>query len=225
MMSTVQSLSTCQSRNYLLLSGSSTSRKRHAPVQCSLHREQEAAPAWPQKLASVGVAAAAAAFLAIGSPAGASTKIGEFTASGFLFKDSVEIVSVEDPEVEGVTVYISDFKRSLADKLSNNFFSEPSQASVTCAATGPVRIKDVSRISSSDGGEVFSEQKGLNFFQNKTLRVRRVYDQKHNTLVYTAYSTRFQNSGDGPSAGRYKTSVCALPISPAVSPAAAAGES
>ena len=29
---------------------------------------------------------------------GASTKIGEFTASGFLFKDSVEIVTVEDPE-------------------------------------------------------------------------------------------------------------------------------
>lgn len=28
----------------------------------------------------------------------------------------------------------------------------------------------------------------------QTLRVRRVYDQKHNTLVYTAYSTRFQNS-------------------------------
>ena len=58
---------------------------------------------------------------------GASTKIGEFTASGFLFKDSVEIVTVEDPEVEGVTVYISDFKRSLTDKLKKNFFSEPSQ--------------------------------------------------------------------------------------------------
>ena len=28
----------------------------------------------------------------------------------------------------------------------------------------------------------------------QTLRVRRVYDQKHNTLVYTAYATRFQNS-------------------------------
>ena len=100
----------------------------------------------------------------------------------------------------------------------------------------------------------------------QTLRVRRVYDQKHNTLVYTAYATRFQNSvsfdflpphdarldadispqflenssyqslactpvagcvvqDDGPSAGRYRTSVCALPISPAISPAAAAGES
>ena len=32
--------------------------------------------------------------------------------------------------VEGVTVYISDFKRSLADKLSKNFFSEPSQVNI-----------------------------------------------------------------------------------------------
>ena len=41
------------------------------------------------------------------------------------------------------------------------------QASVTCAATGPVHIKDVSRIRGSQGGEVFNEAKGLNFFQNK----------------------------------------------------------
>ena len=98
--------------------------------------------------------------------------------SGFIFKDSVEVVSVEDPEgavacllmhacmhgacmhgarmqhnawrtacackhvgqslvallrhacgraVEGITIYISDFKRSLADKLSKDFFTEPSQ--------------------------------------------------------------------------------------------------
>ena len=29
--------------------------------------------------------------------------------------------------VKGVTVYITDFKRSLADKLAKDFFSEPSQ--------------------------------------------------------------------------------------------------
>ena len=116
--------------------------------------------------------------------------------------------------VEGVTVYISDFKRSLADKLSKNFFSEPSQvipelrcmakegpilaipqvqyriplrhaltacsvqASVTCAATGPVRIKDVKRISGPEGSEVFSEQKGLNFFQNKVCRLQDVVMQR-----------------------------------------------
>ena len=43
------------------------------------------------------------------------------------------------------------------------------QASVTCAATGPLRIRDVSKISGPEGGEVFSEQKGLNLFQNKVL--------------------------------------------------------
>ena len=30
--------------------------------------------------------------------ASASEKVGEFTASGFLFKDSVEVVTVEDPD-------------------------------------------------------------------------------------------------------------------------------
>lgn len=37
-----------------------------------------------------------------------------------------------------------------------------------------------------------------NRFALQTLRVRRVYDQKHNTLVYTAYATRFQNSVSAP---------------------------
>lgn len=45
------------------------------------------------------------------------------------------------------------------------------QASVTCAATGPVHIKDISRIRGSQGGEVFNEAKGLNFFQNKACGV------------------------------------------------------
>lgn len=139
--------------------------------------------------------------------------------------------------VEGVTVYISDFKRSLVDKLSKNFFSEPSQvdalpaerntaacansvqksmhvlfhrdlaskiqgrcaqASVTCAATGPIRIKDLNRVRGSSGGEVFSESKGLNLFQNKTLRVRRLLDEAHKTLTYIAYSTRLSNSVSWP---------------------------
>lgn len=29
--------------------------------------------------------------------------------------------------VKGVTIYISDFKRSISDKLNKDFFSEPSQ--------------------------------------------------------------------------------------------------
>ncbi len=41
------------------------------------------------------------------------------------------------------------------------------QASVTCAATGPLSVPDVSRIRGAEGHEVFSERKGLNLFKNK----------------------------------------------------------
>lgn len=154
----------------------------------------------------------------------ASTKIGEFQGSGFIFKDSVETVAVEDPEVAGVTVYVTDVKRNFADKLSKDFFNEPSQASVTCATTGPVVIKDKRRIAGPDGKEVFTDKKGFALsFQNKTLRVRRLLDEKHDTLLYIAYSTRNTSTSDDgkASAGRYKTSVCALPISPETNQAAA----
>ncbi|DBA92631.1 hypothetical protein WJX77_006854 [Trebouxia sp. C0004] len=151
----------------------------------------------------------------------ATSKVGEFAASGFIFKDSVEAVSVEDPDVKGVTIYISDFHRSLSDKLNKDFFNEPSQASVTCALTGPLQIKDYKAISGPEGHEVFSERKGMSLFQNKTLRVRRLYDDKNNTLLYVAYSTRLDGSQNA-TGSRYKTSICALPVAPSVSPAASA---
>ena len=43
------------------------------------------------------------------------------------------------------------------------------QASVTCAATGPISVPDLSRIRGSEGREVFSERKGLSLFRNKVI--------------------------------------------------------
>ena len=43
------------------------------------------------------------------------------------------------------------------------------QASVTCAATGPISVPDLARIRGSEGREVFSERKGLSLFKNKVL--------------------------------------------------------
>ncbi|GIL80071.1 hypothetical protein Vretimale_12892 [Volvox reticuliferus] len=150
--------------------------------------------------------------------AGGRGQVAEFTASGLLFKDTVEVTALEDPEIQGVTIYFSDFKRNIVDKLSKDFFSDPSQASLTCAVTGPVAIKDVKRISSFEGEEVFSEQKGLNIFKNKTLRVRRVYDPDRRTVIYVAYSTRLSTATDegGVSTGRYRTSMCAVTLPPPV---------
>lgn len=120
--------------------------------------------------------------------------------------------------MDGVTIYISDFKRSIADKLAKDFFSEPSQASVTCVATGPVTLKNPDKVKASGGQEIFAEGKGLNLFQQKTLRVRRIFND--NTLLYVSYSTRLSSaSDDGVSSGRYKTSICALPVAPVVTAA------
>ena len=65
---------------------------------------------------------------------------------------------------------------------------------MTCATTGPVSIANKDRIKGSGGYEVFSEAKGLNLFQNKTLRVKRIYDEKRDTLLYIAYSTRLSSA-------------------------------
>jgi catabolite regulation protein CreA len=56
--------------------------------------------------------------------------------------------------------------------------------------------------------------------QDKTLRVRRLYDPDRRSLLYVAYSTRLSTAADegGVSTGRYRTSLCAvhLPEAPAV---------
>jgi len=144
-------------------------------------------------------------------------KIGEFNASGLVFKDSVEIVAVDDPVVSGVTLYFSDFKRSFTDKLSNmDFANEPSQASITCAPTGPVQVADYKSIAGPQGNQVFSETRSRSFlfFGNKTLRIRRLFDESKKSLVYVAYSTRIGSAGDEGkvSAGRYRTSICVIPF-------------
>lgn len=57
--------------------------------------------------------------------------VGQFEASGFIFKDKVSISSIEDPDIPGVTLYFSDFNRSLSDKISNmDFLNEPSQVQI-----------------------------------------------------------------------------------------------
>ena len=83
----------------------------------------------------------------------------------------MEVVALEDPDIQGVVVYLSDFKRSLADKLSKDFFSEPSQASISCAVVAPPTF-DPTKISTPEGKEIFSEAKGFSL-SNKTTRYDR----------------------------------------------------
>ena len=163
------------------------------------------------------VLATASPLLPLSSPALAAfaspEKVADFAASGILFRDAVEVTALEDPDVVGATVFVADFKRSLTAKLAKDFFSEPSQASISCAAdpAAPLRVVNAAAVRAPGGTELFSERKGLSLVANKTLRVRRVFDPKRSTLLYISYSTRLSDDADTAST-RYRTSVCALPL-------------
>jgi CreA protein len=55
---------------------------------------------------------------------------------------------------------------------------------------------------------VFSEARSLLF---KTIRVRRVLDREANALVYVSYSTRL-TKGDDENRSRFRSSLCAIPL-------------
>ena len=99
---------------------------------------------------------------------GSGRTVGEIQASGIVFKDKLIIESFDDPKVQGVSLYISNFERPLNERLQKDFFNDPSQASVGCAKTGPISVADNIALG-KQGEEVFEENKSLLF---KQLRVQ-----------------------------------------------------
>jgi CreA protein len=110
-------------------------------------------------------------FIANAASNGGSREVGEIKASGIFFKDTLTVESFDDPKVQGVTLYISNFQRPLNERLQKDFFSDPSTASVGCAKTGPIAVADNIAIGKA-GEEVFEENKSLLF---KQLRVQVSY--------------------------------------------------
>lgn len=80
------------------------------------------------------------------------------------------------------------------------------QASLACVSIGGVPEIDPANFKSKDGKELISQGRNMSFFQQKTLRVRRLYDSNRQVMVYIAYSTRLTSASDegGASTGRYK---------------------
>eukprot|EP00544_Gedaniella_sp_CCMP2646_P005492 CAMPEP_0202480462 /NCGR_PEP_ID=MMETSP1361-20130828/443_1 /ASSEMBLY_ACC=CAM_ASM_000849 /TAXON_ID=210615 /ORGANISM="Staurosira complex sp., Strain CCMP2646" /LENGTH=221 /DNA_ID=CAMNT_0049107899 /DNA_START=16 /DNA_END=681 /DNA_ORIENTATION=- len=142
------------------------------------------------------------------SLADGSRVVGELRGSGLVFKDTLEIESFEDPKVKGITLYISNFQRPLTERLSKDFFSDPSDASVTCVKTGTIQIAD-NIATVKNGEEVFEESRSLLF---KSLRVQRIYDREKNTIVYVSFNTRLDKNADT-NKSRFKSSLCAINLS------------
>lgn len=145
-----------------------------------------------------------AAALLLAAPAGAE-EIGRVGVDWT--GNDVVVESFQDPKVPGVTCHVAYFSRSVLDRLSQgNWFEDPSNSAITCSATRPVTLGDIKR--GPKGEDVFSEGRSLIW---KSLRVRRIYDEQHNVLVYLAHARQVQQ-------GSAKMAISSVPVAPVALP-------
>jgi CreA protein len=104
--------------------------------------------------------------------------------------NAIVVEAFPDPKVDGVTCHLTSFDRSFIDRLAKGkWFEDPSNSSIACRQTAPIVIHDIE--TGRKGEEVFSERRSLIF---KSIRVRRIYDKKNDTLVYIAYSEQVKDA-------------------------------
>eukprot|EP00967_Tisochrysis_lutea_P008300 scaffold9940_cov39-Tisochrysis_lutea.AAC.1 len=130
------------------------------------------------------------------------------SGSGFFLKDTLRIEAFNDPKVDGVQLYLSDFQKPLTEKIAKgDVFQDPTLAGLTCSNRGRVIVSSDALLS-NEGEEVFSEARSLLF---KSLKVRRVIDKQGQSVVYVLYSQKLDKNDD-PFGSRFKSSLCAVHV-------------
>ena len=115
--------------------------------------------------------------------------------------NDIVIEAFQDPEVQGVTCHVAYFERGLFDRLQKgNWFEDPSNSSIECRQTGPLVVGDIDR--SDEGESIFSERRSIIW---KSLNVKRILDQKNQTLIYISHSKQVQD-------GSAKMSISTVPL-------------
>ncbi|MFX4297532.1 MULTISPECIES: CreA family protein [Roseobacteraceae] len=115
--------------------------------------------------------------------------------------NDIVIEAIPDPDVAGVTCHIAYFDRGLIDRLANgNWFEDPSNSSISCRQTGPIKVGDIDR--SEDGEDVFRTSRSIVL---KTLRVKRIFDEANQTLIYVAHARELTQ-------GSAKVSMSTVPL-------------
>ncbi|WP_290919526.1 protein CreA [Halodesulfovibrio sp.] len=117
--------------------------------------------------------------------------------------DKVVIEAFDDPDIDGVTCYLSRAKKGGVSG-SLGLAEDTSDASVDCVQIGPITIPARVRAGKEDGEAVFKKRTSLLF---KTMQVVRFYDPKRNVLVYLSYSDRVVE-------GSPKNSISTVPVLP-----------
>lgn len=113
----------------------------------------------------------------------------------FTLKD-IKLNAFVDPLVPGVTCHVASIEANLS-------LSDPSDSAVSCRQTGEITPEMIARIKRGKDGEVVFEKSKSVFL--KTLKIRRIFDEEHQTLMYLSYSTR-------ETTGSFKHSLSTIPL-------------
>ena len=126
---------------------------------------------------------------------GCGDDVGKVSLGLFTTKDVI-IDAKQDPKLPGVTCHISRIEANLD-------FADPSDMGISCRQTGPILASQLAQIDKSKNGEiVFTESLSILF---KSLKVRRIFDAKNQTLLYLSYSTKETN-------GSHKHALSTVPL-------------
>ena len=100
------------------------------------------------------------------------------TTSGLIIKDTLEVHAFDDPDIAGITCYVTLPKRTLS-------IEDQTDTSISCRRTGKISGEMASK------QRIFKENKSWFI---KTMFIDRIYDKKRNVLVYVSYTKKL--SGD-----------------------------
>ncbi|OXY82054.1 CreA family protein [Oceanimonas doudoroffii] len=124
-----------------------------------------------------------------------NNEVGDVSLGLFTTKD-IKIEVLTDPEVPGVTCHMSNIVADLD-------LADPSDMSISCRQTGEITAAMIAGIDRSKSGDiVFKKSKSIFL---KSLKIRRIYDETSQSLLYIAYSTK-------ETSGSYKHSMSTVPL-------------
>ncbi|MBH9742466.1 CreA family protein [Vibrio navarrensis] len=112
-----------------------------------------------------------------------------------LSKD-IKLNTLVDPLVPGVTCHIASIEADFS-------LADPSDSSIACRQTGEITPEMIAAIDKSDSGEVVFKKSKSVFF--KSMKIRRIFDAKNQTLMYVSYSTK-------ETSGSFKHSLSTVPL-------------
>jgi CreA protein len=124
-----------------------------------------------------------------------SNEVGDVSLGIFTTKD-IKLNILVDPIVAGVTCHVASIEADLS-------FSDPSDSSIACRQTGEITPDMIAQIDKSPSGDVVFKKSKSVFF--KSMKIRRIFDEQSQTLMYVSYSTK-------ETSGSFKHSLSTVPL-------------